>query len=211
MKLFKTIMLSTIIATLLTLAAVSAQAVMAPTVAGGMIDNVPDPVRDDVPDILLAIVSAQNQGDALEFRGIVEFPIDSLTNPVSSLILQVHTMGVNGSNDFLIDLYVGDGVLANDDWDSASLQTFGPTTSTGGVITTHDYSVTATVNQLLGNGDSFLGVRFTDLSVGGSAFSNFGNDGRFNVPLPALIPEPTSLTLLGLGGLLALMRRKRVG
>lgn len=171
--------------------------------AGFTKDNIPDGVTDHVFEVLDA-------GNAsFEDRGILEFDIASVNNPVDKAILNLNISLLNGPFPFQVDVYgySGDGELTTSDWDKGTL--FHSIEFQGTEKNVH-IDVTNSLNSLLSNKDKFAGYNFRAINSTGAFTSSFVTFGSLESNEPnfpsnpstlsvSVVPEPASFILFGFG------------
>jgi hypothetical protein len=100
-----------------------------PTVDGIVRDGVPFSAKDGIPDSTLegSIVQVLNV-PSFEDRGIIEFSLSGLSQPIFNAQLVLPVFGSNGPFPFTVDVftYAGDGTLTLADWAQGSLLTSFP-------------------------------------------------------------------------------------
>ena len=99
--------------------------------------------------------------------------------------------------------------------DSGTLAFVGDLTAGGRAI--YLRSSDGTLTRIIGNGDALDGSTITGLTfpfasindAGQIAFAASLADGRQGVFVGTVVPEPSSLALIGVGGLMAILRRRQ--
>jgi hypothetical protein len=130
-----------------------------PVVDGSIRDGVPFSAKDGIPDstLDLSVVQALDVPN-FEDRGIIEFSLSGLSQPILNAELVLPVFSSNGPYPFTIDVfgYAGDGVLTLSDWAQGShLTSF---SYSGEQIVTLD--VTSFISSAVAAGDAFAGFNF---------------------------------------------------
>lgn len=175
--------------------------------------------KDGNPDLVVAdvggvqVLNSDRDTNPFEDRGIMEFDISSITT-VDDARLVVFGEASNGPFPFNIDVYRydGDGVIGLNDFNAGTL------------FTSVDYNgefefiidITSLLQAEVAANTSILGFnfRFTPASSVplNGPFVTFGTRGFGSTPGRIIfndpIPEPGTLALMGLGGMILLSRRR---
>jgi hypothetical protein len=129
-----------------------------PVVDGIVRDGLDQP-KDGVPDAVLegSIVQSLNVPQ-FEDRGIIEFDISSLSQPVTRVDLILNIFGSNGPFPFTIDVftYTGNGVLSLEDFNMGSFFTSFRYSGESSI----SLDVTPFIESLVASGQNFAGFNF---------------------------------------------------
>ena len=193
-------------------ASVTTATTIHPTVDGSVRDGPPFGVKDGIPDspVDRSIVQALNV-PTFEERGVVEFSLSTLSQPISSAQLILPVFASNGPFPFTVDVltYVGDGVLTLADWDQGSLFTTFPYSGEPTVT----LNVTSFISSALAEGDAFAGfnLRFavpSNIALNGPfvAFNSLEFPPAASLTVNVTGPCTLLLLSIGLGGVLVRAR-----
>jgi len=183
---------------------------LTPNVDGSIRDGL-DSLKDGIPDdisegVVIQILDVERPSSPFEDRGIIEFALPAISVPILQAQLSLNVSNSKQPYPFTIDVftYTGDGLLSLDDFNAGSF------------FTSFEYSlepfinldVTDFIKDSYANGDDFAGFNFQFAIP-----STIPMDGPYlsfnSLEIPPAadltitpIPEPASMLLLGLGGLL---------
>lgn len=130
-----------------------------PVVDGSVRDGVPFSAKDGIPDSIVehSVVQVLN-GPNFEDRGIIEFSLSGLSQPIQNAELVLPVFGSNGPFPFTVEVfgYAGDGLLTVSDWTQGTLLT--SFSYSGEQVVTLD--VTSFISSAVAAGDAFAGFNF---------------------------------------------------
>ena|SRR5215213_339751 len=130
-----------------------------PVVDGIIRDGGPFGAKDGIPDVILdgSVVQTLHV-PSFEDRGIIEFNLSGLPQPILKVELVLPVFSSNGPFPFTIDVfgYTGDGALTLSDWAQGSLLT--SFSHSGEQTVTLD--VTSFIHSAVAAGDAFTGFNF---------------------------------------------------
>lgn len=151
--------------------------------------------------------------------GVVEFDLSAIEVPVTaaSLLIDFRHVGSAGGGDLLVTHGTagGDGALTAADY-SVSLETVGIIPDIADNFYTEprrlDYDITAMLNNDLAQGYSHSAFQLEIINhPGGGSCSIFFysvEDGTYPAPRIEYVPEPATMSLMAVGGLALIRRRK---